>query len=55
MAVLGLEEEVLSPEQPPVFLSGLSCSNMAKASISACSEVKVNVVKEPEAALILWP
>lgn len=43
------------PEQLPLRLPGLSCSSMAKASISACSEVNVNVPKEPDDALIVWP
>lgn len=55
VAVVGFAEAVLSPEQPPLRLPGLSCSSMAKASISACSEVNVNVPKEPDDALILWP
>lgn len=54
-AVLALAEEVLSPEQPPLLLPGLSCSSMAKASISACSEVNVNVPKEPDDVPMLWP
>lgn len=54
-AVVGFVEAVLSPEQPPLRLPGLSCSNIAKASISACSEVNVNVPKEPDDPLILWP
>lgn len=45
----------LFPVQPAVFLSGLSCSNMAKASISACSDVNMKELKEPDEALILWP
>lgn len=55
MAEVGFVEAVLSPEQPPFLLSGLSCSSIAKASISACSDVKVNVPKDPDEALILWP
>lgn len=55
MAVVGFVEELLSPEQPPFRLPGLSCSSMAKASISACSEVNVNVPNEPDDALILLP
>lgn len=46
-------EAMLSPAQPPLRLPGLSCSSMAKASISACSEVNVNVPKELDDALIL--
>lgn len=55
MAVVGFAEALLSPEQPPLRLPGLSCSSMAKASISACSEVNVNVPNEPDDAPILWP
>lgn len=46
--------EAVSPEQPTLRLPGLSCSSMAKASISSCSVVNVNVPKELE-ALILCP
>lgn len=53
--VLGFDKAVLLPEQPPIFRSGLSCSNMAKASISACSDVNIKELKEPEAELIFWP
>lgn len=53
VAVVGFVEALLSPEQPPLRLPGLSCSSMAKASMSACSEVNVNVPKEPDDALIL--
>lgn len=52
---LGLDEAELSLEQTPPLLPGLSCSNIAKASISACSEVNVNVPKEPVEAPILCP
>lgn len=55
VAVVVFVEAVLSTEQPPLRLPGLSCSSMAKASISACSEVNVNVPKELDDALILWP
>lgn len=55
MAVVGFAETVLSPEQPLLLLSGFSCSSIAKASISACSDVKVNVPNWPDEALILWP
>lgn len=55
VAVGGFVEAVLSPEQPPLRLPGLSCSSMAKANISSCSEVNVNVPKEPDDALIPWP
>lgn len=48
-------EAVLSPEQPTLRLPGLSCSSMAKASISSCSLVNVNVPNEPDEALILCP
>lgn len=54
VADVGFVEAVL-PEQLPLRLPGLSCSSMAKASISACSEVNVNVPKEPGDALIVWP
>lgn len=54
VAVVGFVGALLSPEQPPLRLPGLSCSNMAMASISACSDVNVNVPK-PDDALILWP
>lgn len=54
-AVVGFVEAVLSPEQPPLLLPGLSCSSIARASISACSDVNVNVPNEPDDALILWP
>lgn len=53
VAVVGFVGAVFSPEHPPVLLPGLSCSSMAKASISACSDVNVNVPKEPDDALIL--
>lgn len=53
VAVVGLVEAVLSPEQPPLLLPGLSCSSMAKASISACSDVNVNAPKEPDDVPIL--
>lgn len=53
-AVVGFEV-VFSPGHPPFLLPGLSCSSMAKASISACSVVNENVPKEPDEALILWP
>lgn len=53
VAVVGFVEAVLSPEQAPMRLPGLSCSSIAKASISACSEVNVNVPKELDDALIL--
>lgn len=54
VAVVGFVEALL-PEQLPLRLPGLSCSSMAKASISACSEVNVNVPKELDDALIVWP
>lgn len=43
------------PEQLPLRLPGLSCSSMASASISACSDVNVNDPKEPDDALMVWP
>lgn len=55
VAVVLFVEAVLSSGQPPPLFPGLSCSSMAKASISACSDVNVNVPKEPDEALILWP
>lgn len=55
VAVVGLADAVFSPVQPPLLLPGLSCSSMAKASISACSLVNVNVPKDPDDAPILWP
>lgn len=55
VAAVGFVEALLSPEHPPLLLPGLSCSSMAKASISACSDVNVNVPKEPDEAVILWP
>lgn len=42
VAAVGFAEAVF-PEQLPLRRPGLSCSNIAKASISACSEVNVNV------------
>lgn len=54
VAAAGFVEAVF-PEQLPLRLPGLSCSSMAKASISACSDVNVNVPKEPDDALIVWP
>lgn len=53
VAAVELAEAVLSPEQGPFLLPGLSCSSMAKASISACSDVNVNVPKEPDDVPIL--
>lgn len=53
--VVGVVEEVLSPEHPLVLFPELSCSNIAKASISACSEVNVNGPKELVEAPRLWP
>lgn len=53
VAVVVFVEALLSPEQPPLRLPGLSCSSMAKASISACSEVNVNVPNELDEALML--
>lgn len=53
--VVGVVEEVLSPEHPLVLFPELSCSNMAKASISACSEVNVNGPKELVEPPRLWP
>lgn len=54
-AVVVFGEGVLSPEQPTLRLPGLSCSSMAKANISSCSVVNVNVPKELDDALILCP
>lgn len=53
-AAVGFVEAVLTV-QLPLRLPGLSCSSMAKASISACSEVNVYVPKEPDDAPIVWP
>jgi len=52
VAVGGFVDAVLT-EQLTVRRPGLSCSSIAKASISACSEVKVNVPNELEDPLIV--
>ena len=45
----------LSAEQLPPLLPGLSCSSIAKAKMSACSEVNVKDPNEADEELMLWP
>ena len=44
-----------SAVHPAALLPGISCSSIAKATMSACSDVNVNVPKEPDEALMPCP